>query len=310
MLRLIHAAWMVCTISASTLGQDVARPPVDASVQENEIVFNHAAVVQSLSGHGSNSCKMCHQTGAGLDSHSSILWSSGTLGFAAMGNLRIGSYTLARMDSPLIRSHLPIEDEAALIVVDASEGINGDTNLEKGDVVISMNDIPVDKTEQLMHAIASDDDGFVDTDLVRGGKRLDVKVSREPLSDPEEPYRIGVQVESPNDALRAQLNLYKNEGLLVVAVVDESPAAKAGIQMHDILLRADDQRLSSVDGLQNVIGASGGHSMTFKVMRAGSEVSVEATPVRRPKQESASIGYCPAWLSNGAIRFEERPRLP
>src|SRR5262245_15019342 len=46
-----------------------------------------------------------------------------------------------------------------------------------------------------------------------------------------------------DDALRAHLDLPENQGLRVENVVPDSPAAKAGLKRHDILLRANDQDL-------------------------------------------------------------------
>ncbi len=51
--------------------------------------------------------------------------------------------------------------------------------------------------------------------------------------------RLGVMVERPGDALADQLNLKSGKGLLVTDVVPDSPAAKAGLKPHDVLLQFD-----------------------------------------------------------------------
>jgi beta-lactamase regulating signal transducer with metallopeptidase domain len=48
--------------------------------------------------------------------------------------------------------------------------------------------------------------------------------------------RFGVRVEPPSSALADQLDLPKGRGLVIHDVVPDSPAAKAGIKPHDILL--------------------------------------------------------------------------
>jgi beta-lactamase regulating signal transducer with metallopeptidase domain len=48
--------------------------------------------------------------------------------------------------------------------------------------------------------------------------------------------RLGVHAQKPNPALADQLSLPENQGVLIEEVRPDSPAAKAGIKVHDILL--------------------------------------------------------------------------
>lgn len=58
---------------------------------------------------------------------------------------------------------------------------------------------------------------------------------------------------SVSDEVRAQLNLKTEEGVSVGAVIPESPAAKAGLQQHDVLVRMDDQILISADQFKALV---------------------------------------------------------
>ena len=51
---------------------------------------------------------------------------------------------------------------------------------------------------------------------------------------------IGIDGTSPDDALRVQLELPAGQGLLINQVVENSPAAKAGLKQYDVLLTCHD----------------------------------------------------------------------
>ncbi len=63
--------------------------------------------------------------------------------------------------------------------------------------------------------------------------------------------RLGVALAPPRVArrLRAAVGLEPRDGLLVRQVVDDSPAASAGLQRGDLLVRAGDKPLASMDDL-------------------------------------------------------------
>jgi len=64
---------------------------------------------------------------------------------------------------------------------------------------------------------------------------------------------LGLAMEPASEALRAQLSLGKEEGLLVSHIVQSSPANKAGLARNDILLRLDDQILVEPSQLRKLI---------------------------------------------------------
>jgi hypothetical protein len=54
---------------------------------------------------------------------------------------------------------------------------------------------------------------------------------------------LGIGSAEASDALDAQLGLHHGEGLVIVVVVTNSPAAKAGLQKNDVLVEFEGQRL-------------------------------------------------------------------
>jgi hypothetical protein len=89
------------------------------------------------------------------------------------------------------------------------------------------------------------------------------------------PYTGFRSAEAP-EALSHHLPLPRGFGLLVTEVAKESPAGKAGIQRHDILLQAGDQRLVNPGQLRALVRAQKpGDSMGFRLFRAGKEWEVQ-----------------------------------
>lgn len=86
--------------------------------------------------------------------------------------------------------------------------------------------------------------------------------------------------------LRAHVDIPENQGLLVANVVPDSPAAKAGLKKHDILLRANDMDLHDMRDLVEIVRTEGEKKgqITLEVLRHGDRETVYLTPEDRPAQ--------------------------
>lgn len=100
-------------------------------------------------------------------------------------------------------------------------------------------------------------------------------------------YWIGLECYPVQEALRAQLQLPDGQGLAVASVVPEGPAAKAGIQPHDVLLKADGKPLGKVQDLIDAVDAAKQETMKIELLRRGEPATVEATPAKRPAPDQA-----------------------
>ena len=96
-------------------------------------------------------------------------------------------------------------------------------------------------------------------------------------------YWLGLQCGVLSPALRAQLGLKDNEGVLVEAVVEKTPAAQAGIQQYDVLIGAGDRKLTKVQDLIDAVDAVKEEKIDLELIRRGKKKQVEATPVKRPE---------------------------
>lgn len=111
-------------------------------------------------------------------------------------------------------------------------------------------------------------------------------------------YWLGVLVSPPSPALQAQLKLSQGQGLLVEAVEPKSPAAKAGIQQYDVLLKGNGKPLGDLRDLVKLIGQVKEGKLTLDLLRGGKQETVVATLAKRPAGEMGS-GMSPnarAWI--------------
>lgn len=97
---------------------------------------------------------------------------------------------------------------------------------------------------------------------------------------------IGVHCDPIDEALRSHLGLEAGKGLIINQMTPDSPAEKAGLKNHDILLYAGEKPLSEVADLVAVINEAGegGLIVELGIIRAGKEMSIEVTPEERRGQ--------------------------
>jgi hypothetical protein len=87
---------------------------------------------------------------------------------------------------------------------------------------------------------------------------------------------LGVATEPVDPAVREHLSLAEGFGIAVEYVVEDSPAATAGIQEHDILVRLEDQRLTTPEHLAVLVRSMAkGDRVKFTLIRKGAEQTVE-----------------------------------
>jgi hypothetical protein len=88
------------------------------------------------------------------------------------------------------------------------------------------------------------------------------------------PY-LGIALGPVDESLAAQMNLDDGVGVLVRAVLPDSPAAKAGVQQHDLLHYFNDQLLINEEQLYTLVRQAGtGTEVTLKLLRKGKTESI------------------------------------
>jgi S1-C subfamily serine protease len=92
--------------------------------------------------------------------------------------------------------------------------------------------------------------------------------------------QLGIALAPPRVArkLRSAVGLEDRDGLLVRGVLDGSPAAAAGVQRGDLLVRAGDRSLSGMDDLFDALDAAG-ETLTVALVRGSEERELDV-PLR------------------------------
>jgi hypothetical protein len=112
--------------------------------------------------------------------------------------------------------------------------------------------------------------------------------------------------------LRAHIDLPEGHGLLVASVVPDSPAAKAGVKQHDILLRANDVDLKQMEELVDLVLTQGEKKaqITLEVLRHGNRETIYLTPEERPADAARPQIDDPSNLGFGQGFGEFGPGVP
>ncbi|HNQ87448.1 MAG TPA: PDZ domain-containing protein [Verrucomicrobiota bacterium] len=87
---------------------------------------------------------------------------------------------------------------------------------------------------------------------------------------------LGVELAPVEAALTAQLGLEREAGALIETVAEESPAAKAGLQRHDVVVGIDGQRVKSpADLSERIRGHQKGDQVVLEILRGGKAQKTE-----------------------------------
>lgn len=103
-------------------------------------------------------------------------------------------------------------------------------------------------------------------------------------------YWIGVGIGEVPEVLRAQLAIPEDAGVLIEMAADGSPAAKAGLQEYDVLVKVGDRKITGMRELVDVVTDSDGKELTFEVIRQGKRQTIAVTPEERPVHSPRGFG--------------------
>lgn len=97
---------------------------------------------------------------------------------------------------------------------------------------------------------------------------------------------LGVELVNLNEPLRAHFGVPEGSGVLVSNVVDDSPAARAGVQVGDIITRFDGEDVTSSRKLTTMVRkAEAGDPADLEVWRDGKVETVSTTLDERPRPD-------------------------
>lgn len=127
-------------------------------------------------------------------------------------------------------------------------------------------------------------------DPVQGGAAWSATTA-EPPNPP--PVMVGITMSNPDGALAEHLGLKEDEVFVIDRVVDDLPAAKAGLEPLDVVIAIDGQRPASQDKFRETLRSKkAGDTLELTVVRKGAEkkVKIELAAYDRAKLAPAGLG--------------------
>ena len=142
--------------------------------------------------------------------------------------------------------------------------------MKDGDIILAVDGKNIDDASALLRAIAEKNPGSKAVIKVwRDGKTLDLTVTlgeRQSASQASgvgkgEPKQseglLGISVRPLNDAERRDMKIDKNEGLLIVDVAANKPAAEADLRPGDVILKANLKPVNTSAALSKIVNEEG-----------------------------------------------------
>jgi serine protease Do len=111
--------------------------------------------------------------------------------------------------------------------------------------------------------------------------------------DQEPKLWVGVFCRPVDDALRTQLKIPAKQGVVIDGVAPDSPAEKAGLKRHDVLLAVDDKPLADPAELMKFVGEAGEKKLAIKLIRDGKEQTIQVTVEPRPERPEGEAFQLP-----------------
>jgi phage-related protein len=116
---------------------------------------------------------------------------------------------------------------------------------------------------------------------------------------------LGVVTSPLPAALSAQLELKSGEGLLVLGVLPDSPAAAGGVRKHDVLLAVGEEKLTARQSLHECLaGRKAGERVSLTLVRGGKKTAATVQLTERAPQRSGLQQQIIEIDGNGAVRIE------
>lgn len=176
--------------------------------------------------------------------------------------------------------------------------------LEVGDVITAINDESVTAAtiREILATFAVGDE--INLSVLRGDETVQLTATL--ASRPERSVSHDFQLELPQFTERPLLGVRledTEDGVVIREVVAESPAAKAGLQVDDIITQIGDSDIANAaEAVEAVRALSGGDTVSIEVQRGDQTETVEATLEGTPLPWVQDIPFGREFMSLG-IQF-------
>jgi pimeloyl-ACP methyl ester carboxylesterase len=120
---------------------------------------------------------------------------------------------------------------------------------------------------------------------------------------------VGIDTMPNSEGLARYLGLQTDQGVVILGVAPDSPAAAAGLRQGDVILSIDGTEIEGTESLRRVSSREIGDTMTFTIQR-GPEQAAGRDPAANPGgllPMSALIGGAAALIALAALGPEQEP---
>jgi membrane-associated protease RseP (regulator of RpoE activity) len=217
---------------------------------------------------------------------------------------RASGLSLAPVDES-VRAHLKLPKGQGLIATSVvPHGPAAQAGISQNDILLTLDEAPLGKPEDLEERLKAAGDKPLGLVLLHHGEKKTlqvqprIKVTFGPVQPEPPAFWIGVSVAPVEPALRAQLRIPADQGLIATEVIADSPAAKAGLKVNDILLSMAGKPLKEQATLVDLVQKNGDKSVAVEILREGAKQTIEVTPQRRKTAKFTARLHAP-----GAVRW-------
>jgi hypothetical protein len=206
---------------------------------------------------------------------------------------------------PVLREQLRIPAGRGVLVVSLrADSASARAGLKQNDILLSLADKPLATPEDLTKQLKSVGETPVPLKLLRAGKTITIevrpvyRVTLGPAQEQKIEYYLGIAINPADDALRAQLGLPARQAVVITEVVKGSPAEKAGIKKHDIVLELAGKPIENPQNLARLVQTSRNHPIEVRLLRAGEPLTIRLTAAARKVEASPRQETYRLWLSS------------
>lgn len=172
--------------------------------------------------------------------------------------------TVQALNEELAKSFGLDDARGALINSVVEDSPADKAGLQRGDIVTEYDGKPVDELNDLPRLVASTPvDETVKVTIFRDGKTRTVKVKIGKLedgegtviaADKEKGGAIGITAANVTPELANRYSLEGDEGILVIKINPDGPAADANLRVGDLIVEADGKAINSVKDFEEIVG--------------------------------------------------------
>lgn len=193
--------------------------------------------------------------------------------------------------TPSLKSSLKLGKQTGLLISEVVDGSPADqADLEEGDVILQYDGTPVEigvefakmvkKTKpgsKVKIKILSDGETEeIEVEIGKLKKQRVLKFNGKTICINSNKPRLGVKIHSMNQDLAKYFQVDTGKGVLILDVVEKSPAEKGGLKSGDVIVKVNDEAVGESDDLiEELADLEEGDEVTIGYIRHGKSAQVK-----------------------------------